>query len=143
MAEISTRHHVTAILVAHDGETWIPKVVAALASQSHPIDVAIAIDTESQDGSVKLLKSSDFKTYSMSRGTGFGDAINEALTKIPRIKQRSTEEKIVEWLWLIHDDCAPKKNALAELLKAVDERPNAAIAGPKILGWYDRNHILE
>ena len=143
MAEIVTRHHVTAILVTHDGETWIPKVVAALASQSRPIDVAIAIDTDSQDGTLKLLKSSEFKTFSMSRGTGFGDAINEALTKIPPIKQRSNDEKIIEWLWLIHDDCAPKKNALAKLINAVDERPNVAIAGPKILGWYDRNHILE
>ena len=143
MAEVSTRHHVTAILVAHDGETWIPKVVAALASQSRSIDVAIAIDTESQDGTLKLLKSSEFKTYSMTRGTGFGDAIKEALTKIPRIKQGSTDEKIVEWLWLIHDDCAPQKNALEKLINAVDERPNVAIAGPKILGWYDRNHILE
>ena len=143
MAEVSTRHHVTAILVAHDGETWIPKVVAALASQSRSIDVAIAIDTESQDGTLKLLKSSEFKTYSMTRGTGFGDAIKEALTKIPRIKQGSADEKIVEWLWLIHDDCAPQKNALEKLINAVDERPNVAIAGPKILGWYDRNHILE
>ena len=134
MAEIVTRHHVTAILVAHDGETWIPKVVAALASQSRPIDIAIAIDTESQDGTLKLLRNSNFKTYSMSRGTGFGDAVNEALTKIPRIKQSVPDEKIVEWLWLIHDDCAPKKNALAKLINAVDERPNVAIAGPKILG---------
>ena len=143
MAEINTRHHVTAILVAHDGETWIPKVVAALASQSYPIDNAIAIDTESHDNSLKLLRSSDFKTFSMPRGTGFGDAINEALSKTPRVKQRSADEKIVEWLWFIHDDSAPAKSALAELIHAVDERPNVAVAGPKILGWYDRSHILE
>ena len=46
-------------------------------------------------------------------------------------------------LFRSHDDCAPAPNALAELLAAVAERPNVGIAGPKILGWHDRNHLLE
>lgn len=148
MAEApSTIHHVTTIIVAHDGAAWIPKVVAALSVQTRPFDRSIAIDTDSHDDSAKLLRASGFTTVTMSRGTGFGDAIEEALKKLPSIKkvsgQDNSTEKIIEWLWLIHDDCAPKKNALGELLKAVESRPTVAIAGPKILGWNDRNHILE
>jgi GT2 family glycosyltransferase len=48
-----------------------------------------------------------------------------------------------EWIWLIHDDCAPQPGALEALLNAVSERPHVAIAGPKLLGWYDRSHLLE
>lgn len=144
----SIKHHVTAIVVAHDGAAWIPKVVAALSAQSRAIDTAIAIDTQSNDESVKLLRASGFTTISMPRGTGFGDAIDEALKRIPKVKVnakngKSNNESVIEWLWLIHDDSAPTKNALAKLLDAVETRPTVAVAGPKILGWYDRNHILE
>ncbi len=39
--------YVTAVLVTHDGATWITEVVAALTSQSRKIDRLIAIDTDS------------------------------------------------------------------------------------------------
>jgi GT2 family glycosyltransferase len=48
-----------------------------------------------------------------------------------------------EWIWLIHDDCAPAPTALAELLSAIDDRPQVVMVGPKLLGWHDRTHLLE
>jgi len=48
-----------------------------------------------------------------------------------------------EWIWLIHDDCAPAPTALAELLAAIDDRPQVVMVGPKLLGWHDRTHLLE
>ncbi|MBU6242946.1 MAG: glycosyltransferase family 2 protein, partial [Acidobacteria bacterium] len=131
--------YVTAVLVSHDGATWITEVVAALTSQSRKIDRVIAIDTDSKDESAKRLRSAGITTLSMSRGTGFGDAIDEALLKYPS----KNSESVTEWIWLIHDDSAPAKNALAELLAAIENRPTVAIAGPKIKGWHDRNHLLE
>ena len=131
--------YVTAVLVSHDGATWIPEVVAALTSQSRKIDRLIAIDTDSKDGSVKQLQGAKITTIAMSRGTGFGDAIDEALRKLPS----KDSETVTEWIWLIHDDSAPAKTALAELLDAITDRPSVAIAGPKIKGWHDRNHLLE
>jgi hypothetical protein len=35
---------------------WLPEVVAALTSQTRPIDLITAVDTGSQDASTKLLK---------------------------------------------------------------------------------------
>ena len=131
--------YVTAVLVTHDGATWITEVVAALTSQSRKIDRLIAIDTDSKDESAKKLRSAGITTLSMSRGTGFGDAIDEALRKLPS----KNSETVTEWIWLIHDDSAPAKSALAELLTAIENRPTVAIAGPKIKGWHDRNHLLE
>ena len=119
---------------------WLPEVVASLAKQRREIDQLIAIDTGSNDSSVKLLKSAGISTVITDRETGFGAAINEALT---HSKLRRAPEEFTEWLWLIHDDCAPAAHALSELLSAVDERPSVAMAGPKLRGWHDRNHLLE
>ncbi|RKN61309.1 glycosyltransferase family 2 protein [Streptomyces klenkii] len=49
----------------------------------------------------------------------------------------------VQWLWLLHDDCAPEPGALHELLRVADSEPGAAVIGPKLRGWYDRRQLLE
>lgn len=136
----TSRHFVTAIIVSHDGALWLPEVVASLAKQKRAIDQVIAIDTESNDGSVKILKSAGITTISTDRDKGFGSAVNEALQSS---KLKAAPQESVEWIWLIHDDCAPAANALAELLAAVEERPSVAVVGPKLRGWHDRNHLLE
>lgn len=128
---------VTAILVVHDGATWLPQVVAALASQSRTPDRTIAVDTGSVDGSLKLLSSARIKNISIDRGEGFGSAVAEAVATLPPVESED------EWIWLLHDDSAPDQHALEKLLEAVADRPNIAMVGPKILGWHDRSHLLE
>jgi GT2 family glycosyltransferase len=130
-------HHVTAILVVHDGAMWLPEVVASLASQTWPIDYTLAVDTGSEDASLKLLKNARVPSLSLPRDTGFGAAVGAGLESLP---SRSGEN---EWIWLIHDDCAPQPGALEALLDAVEDRPQVAIAGPKLRGWYDRSNLLE
>ncbi|GGX76710.1 glycosyltransferase family 2 protein [Streptomyces hiroshimensis] len=49
----------------------------------------------------------------------------------------------VQWLWLLHDDCAPEPGALHELLRVAESEPEAAVLGPKLRGWYDRRQLLE
>ena len=127
---------VTAVLVTHDGATWLPEVIAAIGSQSRKVDRIIAIDTGSVDSSLKLLKSSGISTIPEERDMGFGDAIEHALALTPSAGEN-------EWIWLLHDDCAPDREALARLLEAVEDRPQVAIAGPKLRGWYDRDQLLE
>ena len=128
---------VTAILVVHDGATWLPQVVAALASQTRTPDRTIAVDTGSVDGSLKLLSSARIKNISIDRGEGFGTAVAEAVATLPPVESED------EWIWLLHDDSAPDHHALEKLLEAVADRPNIAMVGPKILGWHDRSHLLE
>ncbi|MFM7873114.1 MAG: glycosyltransferase family 2 protein, partial [Actinomycetota bacterium] len=137
---LRSRHHVTAILVSHDGATWLPEVVASLAKQKHEIDQLIAIDTGSKDESLRLIRNSGIQVLTAPRDTGFGAAIDIALEST-RLKR--APEGVTEWIWLIHDDSAPQADALLELLLAIDEKPNVALVGPKLRGWYDRNHLLE
>ena len=131
-------HRVSAILVVHDGATWLAEVVAALASQDRPFDSIVAVDTGSQDSSAKLVQGARIPLLSMERETGFGDAISYAVSTL-----KKPEEGCTEWLWILHDDLAPQRGALGALLEAVTTRPNVVMAGPKLLGWHNHTHLLE
>ena len=146
--ELHSRQRVSAILVSHNGARWLPEVVAALSSQVRPPDFLTAVDNGSSDGSVELLRNSRIDVIESDHDAGFGQAVGLAVATLPPLSATidpsgALLEHEVEWLWLLHDDCAPAPSALAELLAAVAQRPNVGIAGPKILGWHDRSHLLE
>jgi GT2 family glycosyltransferase len=129
---------VTALLVVHDGATWLPEVVASITSQSRSANQILAIDTGSQDSSAKLLKGARIPTVTLDRTTSFGAAIQYGVSSLPAAVDSSQE-----WLWILHDDCALDPRALEELTTAISDRPNIVMVGPKLLGWHDRTHLLE
>ena len=137
-SKISDPFHVTAVIVSHDGAIWLPEVVAALSSQTRRLDQIVAVDTGSKDKSAALLKAAKIPVLAMPRDAGFGDAVYRAVEKFPKSNNERNE-----WIWVIHDDCAPKSDALEKLLVELVDRPNVAMAGPKLLGWHDRSHLLE
>ncbi|WP_067172569.1 glycosyltransferase family 2 protein [Microtetraspora niveoalba] len=131
-------HSVTAIVVAHDGARWLQETLDAVLRQSRPLDRVAGVDNGSRDGSGRLLTAAfgPNSVLSMSRATGFGEAVHEVVRRLPRAQGQ-------EWLWLLHDDCAPDAHALRALLRAADENPKAAILGPKLRDWLDRRVLLE
>jgi GT2 family glycosyltransferase len=133
-----TGPRITALLVVHDGVTWLPEVVASIASQTLSADQILAIDTGSIDASAKLLKGARIPTVTLNRTTSFGNAVAYGLSQLP-----PAIAGVEEWLWILHDDCALNPSALEELVAAVADRPNIVMAGPKLLGWHDRTHLLE
>ncbi|EFL02110.1 integral membrane regulatory protein [Streptomyces sp. SPB78] len=170
------RHVVTAVLVAHDGARWLPEALAGLAAQERPVQNAVAADTGSADDSARLLGETlgDPCVLHLARRSGFGAAVDEASRiaaplgpeELPYLKRPSGWDPVsrtwrdetydlpelphgepVQWLWLLHDDCAPTPTALAELLRAVENEAelgnDVAIVGPKLRGWYDRRQLLE
>ncbi|MEU5930349.1 glycosyltransferase [Streptomyces antimycoticus] len=170
------RHVVTAVLVAHDGARWLPDALSGLLGQERPVQSVIAADTGSADDSARLLTAAlgDERVLHMARRSGFGTAVAEAVRAAPvlgpeeltYLKRPSGWDPVnrtwrddaydlpelphgepVQWLWLLHDDCAPEPDALAELLRVVDAELTAnrepAIVGPKLRGWYDRRQLLE
>ncbi|MEO3754366.1 glycosyltransferase family 2 protein [Streptomyces sp. B6B3] len=166
------RHVVTAVLVSHDGERWLPDVLTGLLSQDRPVQDVIAADTGSADSSATLVTEAlgAERVLHLARRTGFGTAVTEAARTAPvltpeelpylmrppawdpvsRTWDTSTYDlpelpfgEPVHWLWLLHDDSAPEPDALAELLRQADATPSAAIVGAKLRGWYDRRQLLE
>ncbi|MFE6178698.1 glycosyltransferase family 2 protein [Streptomyces sp. NPDC056464] len=171
------RHVVTAVLVSHDGARWLPDVLAGLLGQERPVQFAVAADTGSADHSAQLVTDAlgADRVLHLARRTGFGQAVEEAgrtapvLTpdELPYLKRPSGWDPVtrtwrddaydmpelphgepVQWLWLLHDDCAPEPDALAQLLRVVENeyelgRDDVAVVGPKLRGWYDRRQLLE
>ncbi|MFD0552310.1 glycosyltransferase family 2 protein [Streptomyces rectiviolaceus] len=170
------RHVVTAVIVSHDGARWLPDALAGLLGQERPVQNAVAADTGSADDSARLVTEAlgPDRVLHLARRSGFGTAVDEAnriagvLTpeELPYLKRPSGWDPVSrswrddaydlpelphgepeQWLWLLHDDCAPEPGALFELLRAVENEreigKDVAIVGPKLRGWYDRRQLLE
>ncbi|MFE5923640.1 glycosyltransferase [Streptomyces sp. NPDC056468] len=171
------RHVVTAVLVSHDGARWLPDALAGLLGQERPVQFAVAADTGSGDHSAQLVTDAlgADRVVHLARRTGFGQAVEEANRTAPvltpdelaYLKRPSGWDPVtrtwrddaydmpelphgepVQWLWLLHDDCAPEPDALAQLLRVVENeyelgRDDVAVVGPKLRGWYDRRQLLE
>ena len=135
---MADNYFVTAVLVSHDGAEWLPEVIAALFAQSRQIDRIIAVDNGSIDGSDKLISNAGITLIKSDREAGFGDAVDLALDSTKPV----SDEK-VELIWLLHDDCAPTRHALANLIESFKDQPLLAMVGPKLRGWRDRNRLLE
>ncbi|MDA0260105.1 MAG: glycosyltransferase family 2 protein [Actinobacteria bacterium] len=130
---------VTAILVSHDGQDWLPESVASVSAQTRRIDRIIAVDTGSIDNSAKMIANAGITVVKTDRDAGFGNAIALALGSAKKLKSDDQEELI----WILHDDCAPSRSALEHLIAGLEDKPQVAFVGPKLLGWYDRRHLLE
>ncbi|GAA1918105.1 glycosyltransferase family 2 protein [Streptantibioticus ferralitis] len=165
------RHIVTAVLVAHDGARWLPDALAGLLGQTRPVQSVIACDTGSADDTDRLLTEAlgADRVLHLARRTGFGAAVAEAVQtfgpvppeELPYLQPPSAWDPVtrtwnddvyeqdqerpepVQWLWLLHDDCEPAPEALAELLRVADSSPSAGVIGPKVRSWYDRRSLLE
>jgi GT2 family glycosyltransferase len=138
-------HHVTAVVVSHDGAVWLPAVLTTLAQQTRPPDAGVGVDTGSVDESAAMLEGSfgADRTVRLDSSAGFGDAVRAGLRHLgPPVHEAFTPEA-VEWVWLLHDDSAPNLQCLDALLNTADDNPSAAVLGPKILGWHDRRLLLE
>jgi GT2 family glycosyltransferase len=170
------RHVVTAVLVSHDGARWLPEALAGLLGQERPVQNAVAADTGSADDSAQLLTDAlgADRVLHLARRTGFGQAVEEAFRTasvltpddLPYLKRPSGWDPVTrtwrddaydmpelphgepeQWLWLLHDDSAPEPDALAQLLRVVENErelgKEVAVVGPKLRGWYDRRQLLE
>jgi GT2 family glycosyltransferase len=140
---------VTAVIVAHDGAAWLPRVAQAVANQTRPVQRVVAVDTGSRDRSGAMLAQAFGRAavFGMERTTGYGAAVAKAL----RHRAANTHiapspggrEERTEWVWLLHDDCEPAPDALERLLAGAAEAPSAAVLGPKVRDWSDREVLLE
>ncbi len=149
-SESYPQHVVTAVIVAHDGAAWLPRVADALLEQTRPVQRVVAVDTGSRDrsGAVLAAKFGQASVFGMDRATGYGAAVSRALqhraahAPVPGSSGFSAQDRI-EWLWLLHDDCEPAPDALEQLLRGAAEATSAAVLGCKLRDWANRVVILE
>ncbi len=144
------QHVITAVIVAHDGAAWLPRIAEALLGQTRPVQRVVAVDTGSQDRSGAVLAELLGRSvvFGMDRQAGYGAAIAHALrhraanTNVPGPAGLAAGDR-TEWVWLLHDDCEPAPDALEQLLRGAAEARSSAVLGPKVMDWADRRVLLE
>ena len=75
------QHVVTAVIIAHDGAAWLPRIAEALLGQTRPVQRVVAVDTGSRDRSGAVLTELLGRSvvFGMDRRTGYGHAVSQAL----------------------------------------------------------------
>jgi GT2 family glycosyltransferase len=144
---------VTAVIVGHDGAGWLTHGIDALLEQTRPVQRMVGVDTGSRDRSGTLLagKLGQAAVFGMDRSTGYAAAVRRALQHkaasaplpTPAGSAARGRAEQTEWIWLLHDDCEPAPDALEQLLRGAAETPTAAVLGPKLMDWTDRDVVLE
>ncbi|GAA3514228.1 hypothetical protein GCM10022234_06340 [Aeromicrobium panaciterrae] len=126
---------VAAVLVSHNGATWLPKVIASLGEMFYAPTVWQVVDVGSTDGSADLLREAfgEGRVSTAPSGTGFGDAVKIALESLPE----------TDWIWLLHDDSSVLPGTLSGLLDTATSSPDIAVVGPKIREWPSLRRLLE
>ena len=78
------QHHVTTVVVSHDGAVWLPAVLTTLAAQTRPPDAAVGVDPASSDASADLLEGSfgRERTVRLDGNPGFGEAVASGLAHL-------------------------------------------------------------
>ena len=131
----ASQPRVIAIVVNHNGRAFLRDTFRGLAAQTRPIDDVLVVDTGSTDGSADWARSRLGDDAVMAVRGQFGRAVMSAL--------RDPRTSGMDWLWLLHDDCAPEPEALESLLAEAESRPSASILGPKLVSWTNPDRLQE
>jgi GT2 family glycosyltransferase len=131
----ASQPRVIAIVVNHNGRAFLRDTFRGLAAQTRPIDDVLVVDTGSTDGSADWARSRLGDDAVMAVRGQFGRAVMSTL--------RDPRTAGMDWLWLLHDDCAPEPEALERLLGEAESRPSASILGPKLVSWTNPDRLQE
>jgi GT2 family glycosyltransferase len=117
---------VVAILVARSGGDHLATTIAALAKQTRPVDVLIAVDNGSR-GSARSQLEDARPAHILS--TGGAVPLGEAVDMAARVVAASPT--VDDCLWILGQDSAPQPTALEHLVGALEVSRSAVVVGPK------------
>ncbi|HVW80159.1 MAG TPA: glycosyltransferase [Mycobacteriales bacterium] len=127
--EVSAANGVVAVVVTFNRRELLLECLAAIASQTRPVDEIVVVDNASSDGTGAALAehypSVTLHQLPANLGGAGGFAFGVAAAR-PRASA----------LWLMDDDAAPLPDALEKLLAARDRYPGAtpAIVASRVVG---------
>ncbi len=132
--QVPVAPRVLAVLVAHDGATWLPAALDALEAQTHPNLDIVAVDNASTDGSREILieRLGTDRVLVADIDLGFGAAVAMAL---------DARAPDAPYVWLLHDDAAFLPDALSHLVAKLQSEPRVSVAGPKLRDWMDGDRL--
>ncbi len=147
------RPQVTAVIVSHDGASWLPTLLRALGSSTVRPDRAVCVDTASGDSSRALVVEAlgTEAVVDAPARTGFGAAVALGLDTVDTWQESGRGRRTAgsvptpsdDWVWLLHDDCAPAPDALEQLLATAASDSSIGAVGCRLRAWPRGRRLLE
>jgi rhamnopyranosyl-N-acetylglucosaminyl-diphospho-decaprenol beta-1,3/1,4-galactofuranosyltransferase len=100
---------VIAVVVTYNRKTLLSECIAALRSQTRPVDQILVINNGSTDNTENWLQQQTDIEFVTQNNVGSGGGFNTGI--------RLAYEKGLDWIWLMDDDGFPKEDALENLLE--------------------------
>ena len=137
---------VDAVVVVHNGATWLAQCLDGLAAQTLPPARLVIVDVASTDTSGAIARAHSgvrrvvpsVEVLRLEQAVPVGRAIEHGIAAMPAGPNPSDS-----WVWVLHDDTVPRANALAQLLQAGLRSKSVGVAGPKIVSWEDPRRLVE
>ena len=125
---------VSAIVVSRNGARFLPEALASLFAQTWSELEVILVDNASTDGSIeaaaarwgerlRIIRNGRNEGFARGNNQGFGVAHGE-------------------WVFLLNNDAVLEPNAIAELMHAVEGRPETGMLACRVL-CYDKPNIID
>lgn len=141
-----TNGTVDAVVVVHNGASWLAQCLDGLAAQTLPPARLVVVDVASSDTSVAIAQAHagvrrvipSVEIVRLERQVPVGRAIQRGVAALPVAGDASSS-----WVWVLHDDTVPRPGALARLLEAGLRSKSVGVAGPKIVDWDDPRRLVE
>lgn len=134
---------VLAIVVTHDGRTWLKDCLVGLNTQTYPTLDVLVVDDASRDSRVQPVLKRVAKRHlrrrrwgylRTPRPLGYGGAINWALSRV---------RTDADLLLFIHDDAALTPGSVERMVARMYQDETTSIVGPKIVSWDDEDRLEE
>ena len=131
---------VVAVLVAHNGEAWLPRTLAHLERLEIRPGMLIGVDADSTDESRLMLETTGIFDLVVdgNENLGYGDNVKLGLAAAGIDENIARVE--FDWLWLLHDDTAVGKTSLTNLMASASGEDAPQVIFPKLLQPRRRNH---
>jgi rhamnopyranosyl-N-acetylglucosaminyl-diphospho-decaprenol beta-1,3/1,4-galactofuranosyltransferase len=135
---VSSRSRVAAVVVTWNRCQLLAEALAALQSQTVPVDSLVVVDNASNDGTQELLATHfrDVEVVRAARNLGGAGGFALGLERV----LAST----YDWIWLLDDDTVPTPAALQALLSAASDYPagRPVLLASRVVWTDGRDHPL-
>ncbi|HWF51699.1 MAG TPA: glycosyltransferase family 2 protein [Solirubrobacteraceae bacterium] len=132
MTAVTADPSVVAVVLSYDGRALLETILPSLAAQTYPNLRTLVIDNGSSDDSLVYLAREwpDVEVLALPKNIGVAAALNRGMAAARG-----------DLIALLNNDIELEPGCLAELVETMRAHPDAAVACPKLVNYYRRDHL--